>query len=473
PVAVLKIGRSDAGRRAAVTHTAALAGADEVVDAALEECGVIRVFDVDELVDLARIVERYGVRPVSNVGVCSLSGGSAALLADLAGVHGLGVEPPTEATLEQLREILPPLAAVGNPVDLTTEIFGIPETAGTALGTFLGDAGIDAAVFPFPYQLGRINHVMAEELVVVAEHSDKPVVAVGLSESLLDDQATRTLRAAGVPYIPSATKAVLALERYARLGRHLARPVLAPMAPAEEAAAADRTARDRVAALLEDASGPLSEQQSEEMLRCYGVDFAASEVVDTVGDAVAAAERLGYPVVLKSAGADVAHKSDAGLVRVGLWDPAEVRTAFEEVSGQYRQITGRERAPVKVAELVDDGLEVLCGVTTDPSFGPVVTFGVGGVYAEILGDLAMRVCPIDVDQARCLVTDSRCSPILNGARGGPVLDVDALAGCLAALSRFAHDWSDRVDGVDINPLKVRAAGRGVVGLDALVALSEH
>lgn len=465
PVAVLKIGRSDAGVRATATHTAAMAGADTVVDAALEQCGVIRVDDVDELVDLARIVERYGVREVANVGVCSLSGGSAALLADVCGVHGLRVGLPTPATIERMRELLPPLAAVGNPVDLTTEIFRQPELVSAALRTFLDDDLVDAAVMPFPYHLGPINDVMADNLVMVAQDSPKPVVAVGGSESVLINTAATILRQARVPFVPSATKAVLALERYARLAR--------TQGGEQETATAvvSEIALERSATLLAGKTGTLTEQQSEEILRCYGIDFASSEIASTLDDAIASARRIGYPVVLKAAGEGVAHKSDAGLVRVGIEDVDALTAAYEDITTKYRRVSGREQAPVKVAQLVADGLETICGIVVDPSFGPVVTFGLGGVYAEILGDVAMRVCPIEPDVARALVGESKAYPILEGARGGPKLDIDALAETLSRLSRFAHDWSHRLRGVDINPLRIRTSG--VIGLDALIVLDEQ
>ena len=466
PVVVLKIGRSEAGVRATATHTAALAGADRVVDAALDQCGAIRVNDVDELVDLARIVERYGVRRVSNIGVCSLSGGSAALLADMCGVHGLSVAPPTEDTVEQLRALLPPLAAVGNPIDLTTEIFRQPELVGEALRSFLGDAQIDAALMPFPYHLGAINDVMAQELVsVAAEFPAKPVVAVGMSERVLQSDAAAVLRQARVPFIPSPSKAVLALDRYTALSRIVGASKATAPPPVPDGA------RERSTELMTGLSGTLTEQQSEQILRCYGMGFARSEIAQTSEAALEAARSIGYPVVLKAAGAGIAHKSDAGLVRVNIADSDALMTAFDEVSSQYRRITGSEDTSVKIAEYVVDGLETLCGVTIDPSFGPVVTFGLGGVYAEILGDVAMRVCPVSQEEARNLISDSKASPILQGARGGPELDVEGLSSTLSRLSQFAHDWADRLVGVDVNPLKVQAAQ--VVGLDALIVLHDN
>ena len=457
-VVVLKVGRSAAGRQATQTHTAALTGADAVVDAALSQCGVTRVEDIDEIVDLARILERYGVQHVTNVGVCSLSGGSAAHVADLCGTHGFTVEPPTLATVEKMRDLLPPLAAVGNPVDLTTGIFSTPELVGEALEVFIADNQIDAVVMPFPYQLGPINHVMAEKLAEVSLRSNKPIIAVGISESMFEDPAAEILRKARVPYIPSATKAVLALERYSAIG-----------SAREPESWHDTAPSERISPLL--GVGALSEAASEAALTAYGIPFAEGAVVSSETEAVTAAEKLGYPVVLKAAGEGLAHKSDAGLVRIGITDPESLRSAYQAVCAAHEALTGGPRTTVKVARMVSEGVETLCGITMDPSFGAVVSFGLGGIYAELLGDVAMRVCPVTAAEAHDLIMETKAFPILEGARGATKLDVVAVAETIAALSRFGNDHAGRVAGVDINPLKVQSSG--ALGLDALVVLSEH
>lgn len=456
-VVVLKVGRSAAGLQATTTHTAALTGADVVADAALRQCGVTRVYDIDELVDLGRLLDRYGVREIGNVGVVSLSGGSAAHVADLCGVSGLGVEPLSEGATQRLRELLPPLAALANPIDLTTEIFRSPELVGEALDVILDDERVDALVMPFPYQLGRINHVMAEKLAEASGRTSKPIVAVGISESMLEDPAADTVRAARVPYVPSATKAVLALARYAQI-------------PGLRRGASWRPVEEQQSERRLPGSGVLTEEASQALLESYGIDFATSDIATDEAEALAAAVRIGYPVVLKGAGEGLAHKSDAGLVRVGIADADELTRAYREIRAAHEALARGPRPCVKVAQLVSDGVETLCGITIDPSFGPVVSFGLGGIYAELLGDVAMRVCPIDVDEATALIGETKSFPILAGARGGDKRDVAAAAEAMAALSRFGHDHSRQLVGVDINPLKVRTTG--AVGLDALVVLTD-
>jgi acyl-CoA synthetase (NDP forming) len=456
-VCVLKIGRSEAGARATATHTAALTGADRVADAAFKQAGVVRVDDADELLDIARLVERYGVRRCRNVGVISVSGGSAALLADACGIVGLTVDSPRPETERKLAEMLPSLAAVGNPVDLTTGIFGNPNTVGDALLCFLSDPNIDAVVMPFPYDLGRINDIMAQQLAIVAAESRKPIIVVGMSEAVLGSPAAQIVRAAGIPFVPSAMKAAIALRRYADLAESVPLPVTA----AERTPMADLS-------LLE---GTLTEECSEALLARYGIEFAPSEVVSSMPAAVTAAGRLGYPVVLKAAGEGIAHKSEAGLVTVGIQDETALAAAFDDITEKYLRLTGNDEVQVKVAAMITGGLETMCGLHVDPSFGPVVTFGLGGIYAEVLDDVAMRVCPITPVEARAMIDETKASKIIAGARGGNKLDVDKLSTTLSALSQFGHDWRHRLVGADINPLMVRTAG--AIGLDALIILDNE
>lgn len=459
-VVVLKVGRSEAGKRATATHTAAIAGADRVVDAALAQCGVIRVGDLDELIDLARILERYGAPSIANVGVCSLSGGSAALLSDECGVHGLGVDPPTATTVAAMADLLPALAAVGNPVDLTTEIFAQPELVEQAMRLFVSDERIDAAIMAFPCELGRINEVMATKLADVAAETGKPIIAVGMSEAVLDSPTAAILRRAEVPFIHAATKAVAAISRVA----------LAAGNAADKAS--ERCAEGPLDApgIPVDARGRQSEAASAAMLSAAGIAFADSAIVDSREAAREAAHALEYPVVLKAASDLVAHKSDAGLVVVGVDGDDALAEAFDRIRRNHVRATGADEVAVMVAKQLDGGLEMMCGIVMDPVFGPVVSVGLGGVYAEIFSDAAMRVCPVSAEEAAEMIAETAAARILAGARGGPALATEALAALLSALSRFAVANRDRLVGVDLNPVLVREAD--AVALDALVIVDE-
>jgi acyl-CoA synthetase (NDP forming) len=470
-VALLKVGRSDEGRQATATHTAAVAGSDRAVDAALAQCGAIRVDDIDELIDFARIIERFGVQPMENIGVCSLSGGSAALLADLCGQQGLSVEPPADATTEAMARILPALAAVGNPVDLTTGIFSRPELVEEAMRLFLADEHIDAAIMPFPYHLGAINEVMAEKLVIIAAEIPKPIIAVGMSEAVLDSPAARILREAGIPFIHAPTKTVTAVERCRRLARDRAGiasvPTRAEAAPQSAAPAESRTA-DVASAFdgVPERNGALSEEESEAILREAGISFPDSRIVDTLDEVEAVAAKLGFPVVLKAATELIAHKSDAGLVHTGVVDPPTLAAAFTEIQDNHRRATGAEHVPIKVVRHLDGGAETMCGIVMDPAFGPVVSVGLGGVLAELLGDSALRVCPIDEAEAERMIDETAAGAVLDGARGRPKLAKSALARIVSELSRFAAAESDRIEGIDLNPVLVRRDE--AIALDALI-----
>lgn len=206
------------------------------------------------------------------------------------------------------------------------------------------------------------------------------------------------------------------------------------------------------------------------MLKRYGVAFARSEVVDEEEAAVESAAGIGYPVVLKGAGNGMAHKSDAGLVKVGIRDPSELVSAYRELCTAMEEVVGEPRSTVKVAEMLTEGVETLCGITVDPSFGPVVSFGLGGIYAELLNDVAWRVCPVEHQDALSMIEETTAADMLDGVRGGERLDVSAVAETLVNLSRFGAEHWGQLQGVDINPLKVQRGG--AFGLDALVILSE-
>jgi acetyltransferase len=472
PVVVLKVGRSAEGVKATSTHTAALAGEDRVVEAVLKQIGATRVNDIDELVDLARVIERYGIKTIAGVGICTLSGGSAALVADMCGSLRIPVPQPSVATTQALEDLLPPLAAVGNPVDLTTDVFREPALAGQALEMFLSDPSIDCVLFPFPYRLGRINTVMAEQIVRVAQQCDKPIIALGMSEGFAQEEARRILIDGDVPVIESATRGVNTLRRYIDL-------VLAEtqadalVSTVEIDGRIDEVVSIRKPNSLGSWAGCLSEEQSESILVDYGIPFPAGGVARSEADAVSLAEVLGFPVVLKIAAEGVAHKSDAGLVLLNVVNGQEVRNGYRELARRLAlSYPGASFEGVRVAELVGDGLEVLCGIFMDPSFGPVVTCGLGGIYAELLDDVSLRVAPIDMAVAHDMIEELRGYALMAGARGNECLDVDALAELLVKLSQFADENRPRLVGVDVNPLKVRAKGRGAVALDALIILNE-
>jgi acyl-CoA synthetase (NDP forming) len=477
-VALLKVGRSDEGKRATATHTAAIAGSDRAVDAALAQCGVIRVDDLDELIDFARIVERYGVTPMENIGVCSLSGGSAALLADICGQQGLNVEPPTETTVQAMARILPDLATVGNPVDLTTGIFSSPELVEESMRLFLGDERIDAAIMPFPYHLGAINEVMAEKLVIIAAEIPKPLVAVGMSEAVLDSPAARILRDAEIPFIHAPTKTVTAVVRCRRLARErtpsASEQTLAEAAESTPAPTGDLLessgSADNTSARFPEKTGALSEEESETILRAAGIPFPDSRIVDTLDEAEEAAGRLGYPVVVKAATELIAHKSDAGLVRTDVIDRSTLAAAFTGIQENHRRATGSKHVAVKVVERLDGGTEVMCGIVSDPAFGPVISVGLGGIFAELLDDSTLRMCPIATDEAERMIDETAVGAILDGARGRPKLAKSALAALVSKLSRFADRETDRLDGIDLNPVLVRT--NDVVALDALIVTDE-
>jgi acetate---CoA ligase (ADP-forming) len=290
------------------------------------------------------------------------------------------------------------------------------------------------------------------DIVDAYQSGKKQVVAIWDSPSV-DDEGYRILIEGQVPMFRSFRSCAVGLRRYLDYGRararydtcHIAQPSVHP------------TLRDLLAG-----SGPLSEHESQRVVSAYGIPFVKTEVATSADEAVGAAERIGYPVVVKANGRAIQHKTDAGLVLVNVADAQAVRLAFEE----FMATEGVEN--ILLQETAPDGEEVIVGFTEDPQFGPVVEFCLGEIFAEVIKDVAIRVTPLTRADAVEMVLELKAFQLLNGARGRPVADQEALVELLLDVCRLAMDLRERVSELDLNPVRVLPEGRGVIALDALV-----
>lgn len=464
PIVLVKVGRSDAGRRMAQAHTGHLAGSDRIVDAFCRQYGIVRVEDLDELLEVAVALARLP-RPARGDGACvyGISGGTSALLSDLLGAYGVAVPELEEATQERLRAILPPYLTVRNPVDNG----GAVERTGKGvdlLDAIADDAATAVVAAALAGALPGITDVLARELVDLHASGRKPVAAIWASP-LVDDDAYRTLLAGRVPLFRSFRGCARALRAYfawhACADAYVS-PFASGSAPRGATAAIEGTPG---------ASGALSEPDAKRLLVRHGVAVTREEIATSAAEAVAAAERIGLPVALKIVSPDIAHKSDAGLVRLGVATGADVAAVHDELLARARTRFPDARIDgVLVGELVSGGVETILGVTVDPQFGPVVLFGLGGVLVEVLEDVALRPLPIGRADAEAMVRELRGRRILDGVRGGPACDVPAIVEAILAVARLADEHRDAIAELDVNPLMVFPPGRGVKALDALVVL---
>ena len=459
PIVCIKVGRTEEGRSMAKSHTGHLTGSDAVVSAVFRQYGITRVQGLDELQDTAAMLAR--ANPPSGDGICvyAISGGTGAHMADMAAGSGLRLPDLTAASQAALHEWIPSYLRVSNPVDNG----GAPSSdwrGRKILDTIVADPNVAAVICPITGALASMSNQLTTDLVAVAETTDKPICVIWGSP-IGDEEAHSILRSSAKVItfrtFANCVQAVRAwLDWHDFLGRYrspFAKPVM-------RRSAAAATATDLLSG---DDGRTLSEHESKQLLAAYGIPVTREEVVTSARDAVKAAEAIGFPVVLKASSPELAHKSDLGLVRVGLQTVKDVRSAFAELA----EASGGE---VLVSELIAGGTECVIGVSQDELFGPTVLFGLGGVFVEVFRDVTFRVPPFDKAEARRMIDEVKGSALLRGARGRPKGDIPALVDALTKVGRLALEHGDHLAELDINPLVVRPAGQGVVALDALAIL---
>lgn len=468
-VVVLKTGRSELAGRAALAHTGALTGPDAAYDAIFRQLGIARVGDLDELIETAELLSRAGPAGAGAPAIVSISGGSCGVAADLAESQGLPLAALAPATAERLRAILPPFASVGNPLDLTGAIGQDPALLPGALAALAADPQVGALALALNTPIGgdtasrALYQDMCRALVASAQGSEKLHLAFSISSGAYDPEVVAIMRAAGLPLLMGMREALAALAHWRRTAISADQP--AEYQPSSELLSAAELLRQSPEATL-------GERAAKAVLALAGLAVAREQLAETADAAALAADAIGYPVALKISSPAIAHKTEAGGVRLNLAGPAEVRAAFEQIVASARayqpdaQIEG-----ALVQQQVRGGAEMLLGATNEPGLGPVVVFGMGGVLAEALGDVAMRAAPVDAAEARAMIGETRAARVLAGWRGGPPLDITALAEAIARVSQLAWLLRDQVAAIDINPLIVLPAGQGAVAVDALIVRS--
>ena len=452
PVVMMKVGRSAVGAAAAASHTASLAGSDVIYDAALKQLGVHRAETTEEMLDVVYAATR-GIFPETNrFGIVTISGGAGVLMADAAERHGLDVAPMPDDAQARLKAILP-FAAVRNPVDTTAQFFNDMSLVTEFTRTLLAEGGYGAiAVFVTAIPRNRDTGGKLKEALAKAT-SDYPGRLLVLC-MLATPEMTKEYEAAGYLCFEDPSRAVMAIAALHRFARSFARGAGSPP-PALPASARPVP------------WGVINEMEAKALLDSAGIPVAAERLAKTADEAVTAAARLGYPVVLKIASADILHKTEIGGVKLNLAEADAVRAAFTDIMDRARK--EKPKAILDgclVAPMITGGAETILGVVNDASFGPVVMFGLGGIFAEVLKDVTFRVAPFGLDEARAMIREVKGFPLLDGARGKPKLDQEALAKALAALSVYAAANAGSFQSIDVNPFIVRETG--AVAVDALI-----
>lgn len=457
PLIVVKSGRSEAGARAAASHTGALANEDRAVDAFFEHHGILRARDPQELVRYAELALRSPLPQGPRVVVVSNSGASCVLASDAAAERGLEIAPLADATQQALAERLPGYATTINPVDITAALLSNNGLFGQVLPVIGADPAADMFLLDIPVA-GRGYDVdsFATDAAGFARAASRPVVVVAWQ-----DNVAATFRARGLPVYADEIQAMDALSALLRLRRLRERGRMASPPASQGIAAAEPAPND--------AAGFLSEADSLALLAGNGLAVIEHAVCRTADEAIAAWRRIGAPVALKACSAKLPHKSEHGLVALGLDDEAALRAAFSHQAQTLGKLNVRDGAWL-VARMQRGLHECALGARVDPVLGPVVMIGSGGKYVEALRDVAVLMPPFDAAQVVEKLRDLRIGALLQGVRGDPPADVAALAQQAVALGDYALAAGPRLASVDINPVMVGTVGQGAVAVDALVEL---
>jgi acetate---CoA ligase (ADP-forming) len=473
-IVAIKLGQSEAGRAAAMAHTGSLAGSAEAFDAMCGELGVIRADTLDDAVEITELLVHTGAPTGRRLGAMTLSGAFRGLLLDAAERNCLSFPPLAAATIAKLEPVLSVGSLIGNPIDGGFAALGSADTFMACLEALHDDPTIDVVLMQetLPREPGSPR---AEKYIQITDdyvttRAKKPVSFVTLSSHSQTDYS-RTLRARTphVSLLQEANKALRAIERVVRRSEleRLAQSV-APAAPRDGGRDA---AVERTRALAKAGRGPtpLNEAASKEILRAYGFPLPDEALAASADQAVDAAQRIGYPVVLKAVAAELTHKSDAGAVALGLATADDVRSAFARiVANLARHGFAGTLDGMLVCQQIRGGLELVLGLNRDPEVGLIAMAGSGGVLLELARDVAFCVPPINREKALDMLERTRAARLMRGYRGGAALDVEAAVEALVALGRLSTDLGDVIEAVDINPFVVLP--RGGMALDALVVL---
>ena len=456
PVVFMKVGRSVVGGLAAQSHTASIAGDDAVFECILDECGAVRARNTEEMLDIAHLATRK-VYPVGNtLGVFTISGGAGVLISDAAEALGLPMPPMPAVAQARLKSHISFCSAV-NPVDCTAQIVQEVSLISTFGETMMVDGGYRSLLSFFTYtgasstfgpqlrgQLAALRRKHPDRLFALSIIAPREVIA--------------EYEADGLTVFEDPSRALAAIHAMGRFGEAFARPPRA--VPLD-------------GAVMPLPSVTPNEAEAKRMLANAGIATSPEELATSAAAAVTAAARLGFPVVMKVVSADIMHKSEMGGVLLGVDSADAVRTGFATLQERAKVHAPAARIDgILVAKQLTGGVECILGIKRDAVFGPIVLFGLGGLFVEYFDDVQLRRCPVDEREAEAMIRAIKGAPLLLGARGRLPADITALARMLSRLSQVAVAAGPRLAAIDLNPVLAMPAGQGAIAVDAVIEIRE-
>lgn len=464
PILALKAGRSAAGASAASSHTGSLAGADKAADALLKQSGVIREFTLQNLFNTAKVFSHCPIPKGDRVAIVTNSGGPGIMATDTVVECGMQMAELSEATKEKLRSFLPAAASVKNPVDM---IASAPlDHYQQTLETVLSDDGVDMVIVIYLPFLGLKDIDVAKAVMdIKAQHPNKPIVGVFMTKN--EFFAKLSDMEVNVPFFMFAEEAVMGLNRLNQQRKWIERPITTPMRFDVDA--------EKAAKIFSNAAAENREQlttgESLQVLSAYGIRVCKDGEAKNADEAVALAEEIGYPVVMKLNSKKISHKTDFGGVRVGIKDAEQLRAEYADLVSKLEAkgfMDGFEG--VIVQEMVKSDREMVCGCAKDPQYGPMMMFGLGGVFVEVMKDVTFRLAPLTPEDANDMITSVKAYKLLQGARGAIPAQIDKVEETLMRLSQLVEDYPS-IEELDINPLMISDKNGEPIAVDGRIKVS--
>ena len=470
PLIALKVGRSNMAKRATISHTGAVAGSDHVYDAVFRKYGVIRVNDLDEMLETAEAFSKLGksLPGGPRVGMLTLSGGEIGLIGDLSEGSALEFPPWSDDARARFRSALPPYADIGNPLDAWGS--GRVEETYAQCVDAAAEEDVDILVISQDAPTGMAPNQVEQYRAVAAaagsarKRSGKPIAAISHLSGGLDEELRDCFAAGGIPLLQGSREGLSAIDHLITYKKGLARQE--PTGRKMASRAGERW--------LESGRGTLDEVQSKKAFREYGIPCVEEEFCNTPEEAAAAASRLGYPVALKVVSPALPHKTEARALALNVADEISLHNSYSDLLKRAGETIAADKiAGILVQRMVEGAVaEVLIGTHQDETFGPVVLFAPGGVFVELFEDQAVGVLPLDHREAKEMIVNTKAGRLLSRFRGGKAGDVQALADAIVSIGQIAEDWKDRIRAIDINPLLVLPEGEGVLAIDGLIETYE-
>lgn len=494
PLVCIKVGRTQSGKRAAMSHTGAMTGSDAEYDAAFKKAGIVRVNNFEELLDIGVVLSESCKPAGDKVAIVTHSGGSGILIADRCEELGLHVPQLSVETQEKLKNVIPPFGSVSNPVDVTGELINSPELLKATISIILLDPGIDSIIIFLGHQSHNAVSLSNDIVDVVKSYNSikgqgKPVIVSWMAAPI---KGVEVLRNGGVPVAPDGTRAVNALARLVQYHANNNNELDATGNLSTDLTHGhlELTDHDRNEIIVKESVGKflsscipdnisaekvaLTELDSKQLLKHYGLQVPEGRVVKTKASAVELAENIGYPVVAKVASSDIPHKSDAKAVFVGINNSEQMKEAFDDIIKNSKNYNSKAQIQgVLVEKMVQDAVETIVGLRWSDKFGPMVMLGMGGILVELLKDISLRIAPVTENEALEMIAELKTAKMFTNFRGSGKNDIKALAKTISTISQMGAQLGKNLLELDINPLFVLKEGHGVIAGDALAVVRNN